>query len=355
MHEPEPVRILVVDDELMVQHLIGRWLSGDGYECESAGSAEEASGILEDRQFSLLVTDVNMPGRSGMDLLVEANRRWPDMAVIMVTAVDERATAIRALQLGAYGYMTKPFDKNEVVINVVNALERRRLVRESREYERVLEQRVREQTKEIRESREEIVLRLVAAQECRHDETGAHIRRTGLYAEAMAQRMGRPRDYAEMLRLAAPMHDVAKVGIPDAILLKPGKLTPEEWQIMKTHTTEGARILSAPDIPLMRMARQIALSHHEKWDGSGYPQGLAGDRIPEPARIVAILDVYDALVHKRVYRPALPEAEALDIIFKKSPGHFDPTVTELFFECLPGIREIREKVRDESEDAAHGA
>jgi putative two-component system response regulator len=343
--QPTPSeRVLVVDDEGYVREILCRWLRSEGYDCEAAASAEQAWELLQQESFALVVTDIMMPRKSGMDLLNMVGRDMPDVAVVMVTAADDRRTAIGALERGAYGYVTKPFEGNEIIINVVNALERRRLVMASREYERGLEERVREQTEEIRTSREEIVLRLIAAQEYRHDETGAHIRRIGLGAEAMAGRAGYSREGAEMLRLAAPMHDVGKIGIPDAILAKPGKLTPEEWEVMKRHTTIGAEMLGQTTIPLLELAREIALSHHEKWDGSGYPEGLSGRQVPRSARIVAVLDVYDALVHDRVYRPAMPEDEALAIVAEGRAKHFDPELYDIFVELLPRIRQLSEEL-----------
>jgi len=339
-------KILIVDDELYVCRLLARWLSAEHYECHTAGSARQALELLDQDDFALVVADIMMPGMSGMKLLATMKERYPNVAGVMVTGVDDRQTAIRALEIGAYGYVIKPFDQNEVVINVVNALERRRLLMESRKYERSLEDKVREQTHDLRRSREEITLRLVAAQEYRHDETGAHIRRIGLYAEAMARGMSRSEEYAELLRLSAPMHDVGKMGIPDSILLKPGKLTQDEFEVMKTHTTIGARILEGSNVPVLNMSRDIALRHHERWDGSGYPNGIEGPAIPEAARIVAVLDVYDALVSNRVYRPAFLEEKALDVMSQENGTHFDPDIFAAFHDALPVIRDIRAQVRD---------
>jgi len=335
---PPPVRILVVDDEPHVREIISRWLDDEGYECNIAADAEEACRLLSTDSFSIMVSDIKMPGKSGIDLLEEVKDQYPDMAVIMVTAVDDREIAIHTLQTGAYGYIVKPFGEDEVIINVANALERRRLVIESRQYESRLEEKVREQTEEIRLSREEITLRLIAAQEYRHDETGAHVRRIGLYAEAIGERIGRPKEYTEMLRLAAPMHDVGKIGVPDSILMKPGKLTGGEFEIMKTHTTIGGKILEGSRLALVNMAQAIALWHHERWDGSGYPHSLAGEDIPESGRIVAVADVYDALVHDRVYRPAMSEDEALAIMTSERGAHFEPLIFDVFLESLPELQ-----------------
>ncbi len=343
------IRILIVDDEPYICDILSRWLGGEGYQCEIATNAEEAWKLLEHGSFSLAVCDIKMPGKSGIELLTRVKGRFAhELAVIMVTGVDDRETAIQALELGAYGYVVKPFERNEVVINVVNALERRRLVLESLKYEQRLEEQVREQTRDIRTSQEEICLRLMAAQEYHSDETSAHVKRIGLYSEEIAREMGCPVGYGEMLRLAAPMHDLGKISTPDSILMKPGGLTKEEFEIMMTHTTIGARILDGSGIPLLDLACDIALYHHERWDGSGYPKGLSEGDIPEAARIVAILDVYDALVHDRVYRPALSEEEALEIITDGRGSHFDPRIADVFMKVLPELRRMREKTKEEA-------
>jgi len=343
-------RILIVDDEPFMRDVLVRYLTAEGYPCSTAASAEEAWDRLLQTDYALVISDLVMPRMSGLDLLRQIRQRLPEVAVIMVTAADDRRLGIRALEEGAYGYVIKPFQRNEIVINVVNALERRRLELASRQYEQMLEETVRAQTAALRASREEIALRLMAAQQHRHGETGAHIRRLGLGAEALARLLGYSEHEAELLRLAAPMHDVGKIGIPDAILNKPDALTSEEWEVMKRHTTIGASMLEASSVPLLEMARQVALCHHERWDGSGYPKGLAGERIPEPARIVAVLDVYDALVHDRVYRPAMPESVALDIIRQERGRQFDPRVHDAFMELLPWLRRLAEGHPDRPDD-----
>jgi len=345
-HRSRP-KVLIVDDEAYVCGLVSRFLGAEGYDCEQASSGEEAWDALQDGGFSLLIADIMMPGMSGMMLLKQARERFPDLAVMMVTAVDDRKTAIQALELGAYGYVIKPFDRNELVIAVANVLERRRLVLASREYEQRLEEDLRKRTADIRRREEEISLLLMSAAQHRDDETGAHIRRMGLYAEALAQGLGWPGHLCDDIRLAAPMHDIGKMGVPDRILLKPGKLTLEEFEVMKKHTLIGADILVGPDFSMVQMARDIALAHHEKWDGSGYPEGLAGESISECARLVAIADVYDALTHKRVYRPALPEGEAISLMVEGKGEHFDPKMFEGFLQALPDLAHIREELQDQ--------
>lgn len=349
MGRDKATAILVVDDEPFVTEVVSRWLASEGYECVQASGGREALEALGRREFELVITDIMMPGMSGVELLEQVRRTYPRTAVIMLTAVDDRKTATDALELGAYGYVIKPFERNEVVINATNALRRRSLEIMRDRYDSQLEETVQERTAEVRRAQEEITLRLTAASEFRDPETGAHVRRMGLYAEALGQAMGCDEEYAVLLRLAAPMHDVGKIGIPDSILLKPGKLTEEESEIMKTHTTIGARLLEGSGVALLDTSRDIALRHHERWDGSGYPSGLSGTEIPETGRIVAVVDVYDALVHDRVYRPAMPEEKALGIIAEGRGSHFEPRVVEVFMNALPVLRRIRAEVRDEEQ------
>jgi putative two-component system response regulator len=345
--EKHDIRILVVDDEPHICELLTRWLSAEGYQCESANSGHDAAKALESGAFDLVVSDIMMPGMSGIDLLTIIRSLFQDVAVIMVTGVDDRKTAILTLELGAYGYVIKPFDRNEIIINVANALERRRLRLLSEEYERGLEGEVEQRTKEVRNREEEIILRLISATGYRDDETGAHVRRIGLYAAEMAKALGWPARHVERIRLAAPMHDVGKIGIPDSILRKPGSLTIEEFEVMKRHAEIGAQILDGSEVPLIKMARDIACWHHERCDGSGYPQGLAADDIPECAAIVAVVDVYDALVHDRVYRPAFSEEKALGIMLAGDGEYFGDRIFDCFLDLLPALRQIRNMVQEE--------
>jgi len=334
--------ILVVDDEEYICRLVARILEGNGYACTQVAGGAEALAAIGSGDYALVISDINMPGMSGLELLATIRQTRPDIAVSMLTAVDSLDTGVQALELGAYGYMIKPFQPNELLINVANALRRRELEKLRDDYEHRLELEVRARTAEIYQREEEITIHLVAASEYRHVETGRHIRRMARYAVALAKVLGWSSEEVDLLRLAAPMHDIGKIGIPDRILLKPGKLTPEEYLVMQEHTTIGAGILAGSDIPLLRLAGEVALCHHERWDGTGYPRALAGDAIPESARIMAIADVYDALITDRVYRPAYPEAEALRII-NASQGHFDPRV----FACLCELQEEFRLMREQ--------
>ena len=347
-------RILIVDDEPYIREILSRWLVGEGYRCEQAENATTALQALAASEFELMISDIRMPGRSGLELLDEARSLYPNLAVIMLTAVDDRATAIHTLEAGAYGYVIKPFDRNELLINVVNSIERRRLMLISMDYQHELEAQVLERTEQLRRREEEIALRLVSAAEHRDAETGAHVRRIGLYAEIIARARGWSAGAAEEIRLAAPMHDVGKIGIPDHILLKPGSLTPQEFRVIERHTTMGAAILAGSHVPLLRLACEIALTHHERWDGSGYPKGLTRGQIPEAGRIVAVADVYDALVHTRIYRPAMTERQALEIMSRARGHHFDPEVFDTFLTVLPEVRRIRGGLEHEESAGNYG-
>jgi putative two-component system response regulator len=346
MTKAEAARILVVDDEPNISRLVSQLLTVKGYDSRVCNSGAQALAAIAAEEFALVISDISMPGMSGIELLAAVRKSHPAIAFIMLTAVDDHATAVRSLELGAFGYIIKPFEANELFINVSNSLRRRELEMERDQYEKRLEREVRERTAEIRVAQEQVILRLVTASGYRDEETGEHIRRMGEYAAVLARATGWNENAVDQIRLAACMHDVGKMGVADAILKKPGKLTVEEFEQMKEHTQIGARILEGTRIPLLELAREIAMNHHEKWNGSGYPSCLAGEAIPLPARIVAVCDVYDALVNDRVYRAALPEPEALAIIQDGRGSHFDPRILDLFLERLPEIRAIREKFAD---------
>jgi putative two-component system response regulator len=330
--------ILVVDDEDFLRRMVVRKLHAHGYHCTSVESGTAALAALAQQRFDLVVTDLMMPGMSGLEVLVAAKHVQPDIAVIVLTGVDSAETAIAALTQGAYGYMIKPFQPNELLINVVNALRRRELEMQHVTYEQQLESEVYARTQEI-------TLRLVSASEYRDEDTGAHIRRIAQYAMVLAREVGWSTEQIDLLRLAAPMHDIGKIGIPDSILRKPGKLDPEEFAHMKQHTLIGTQMLKDSECPLVQLASVVAFCHHERWDGSGYPQGLSGDAIPESARIVALADVYDALHTDRVYRPAFSEREALTVL-TASQAQFDPQLFACMIEHLDEFRHIRQTFAD---------
>lgn len=339
-------RILAVDDQSMVADMVALWLTESGYECDVAVSARQALALLEQNKYDLMISDVKMPEMSGIELLIQVKANYPNLAVLMATGVDDREIAGQAIQIGAYGYIIKPFTLNEFLINVANALERSRLTRENRICRQILEEEIRARTADVRRREEEIALRLISAAGHRDEETGEHIKRIGLYSIVIASDLGWDDERVEHLRVGAPMHDVGKIGIPDSILRKPGRLSPEEYQVIKQHPRIGAGILGGSNIPLLQTAADIALCHHERWDGSGYPAGLRGKEIPEAARVVAIADVYDALSNDRVYRAMYPEKEVLEIMAKKKGSHFDPEIFDCFMANLPCMERILHSHQD---------
>ena len=332
--------VLVIDDERPIRDLIVRWLNSEGFRTLEADSAASGWGLLQSKEVDLITCDIRMPGETGLDLLPRIQAGFPDTAVLLLTASTDTKTAIQSLTSGAYGYLVKPVEREELLFQVRRGLERRRLVIENREYTQKLESRVRKQTESIRHAHEETIHRLLNAAMLRDEETGAHIRRTGLYSELFAEVLGWPAEEIDNIRLAAPMHDVGKIGVPDAILRKPGKLTDAEFDVMKTHTLIGAEILSGSDWPVLKLAHEIALYHHERWDGTGYPNRVRGETIPLSARILALVDVYDALTHDRVYRAAMPEEEAIDVMIKGRGSHFDPFLFGIFLTLVPELRRI---------------
>jgi len=342
--------LMVVDDDPFVRDVLVRWLRDEGYKCRMAACATSAWEQLNQRPADALMLDIRMPGGSGLDLLDQIKQRFPDTAVLMVSGEADSQKAIRALTHGACGYLVKPVNRQELLAQLLIGLEHRRLVIDNRGYLRDLEQKVRDQTAAIRGAHEETIHRLVKASLCRDNETGAHIRRTGWFSELLASMAGWNADRAEQIRLAAPMHDVGKIGIPDAILCKPGNLTSNEFAVMQSHTVLGAKMLAGSQWPVLRMAEEIARYHHERWDGQGYPAGLVGEQIPKSARIVAIVDCYDALTHDRVYRRALPEKDVLRLMAEGRGTHFDPRLLDIFMSILPEIRAVAEIVPDDAED-----
>jgi putative two-component system response regulator len=345
--------VLVVDDDPLVRDLLSRWLKSDGWQCVVAEDAEAALGALATAEPRIVVSDLNMPGHSGMWLLEQITERYAGISVLMLTASSDTKTAIEALMHGASGYLLKPIQREEFLFHVRQAREKQELIAERRQYLRTLEQRVHEQTVTIRLAHEETIHRLVTAAACRDEETGAHIKRTGLFSEMLALAAGWSVMDSEQLRMAAPMHDVGKIGIPDAILQKPGKLTEQEFERMKQHTTIGSQMLAGSSSAVLQLAEKVALSHHERWDGKGYPLGLAGEAIPEAARILSIVDVYDALSHDRVYRPAMPESEVLRLLQEGQGSQFDPTLLALFFSVFDDMRAIAE-INPDVADAPKG-
>jgi putative two-component system response regulator len=353
-------RILVVDDEEPVRRIVARILNKQGFQCDEAGDADDALRKLEAGNYAVVLTDMNMPGRSGLELIETIRTRFPDVAPVMMTGVDETELADRALTMGAYGYLIKPTKPNELVINIANAIRRRTLELENRRHRDRLEDMVKERTsalweairdleraqQDLRSSQEETVMRLSLAAEYRDDETARHIHRMSQYCGLLAERAGLGQERADLIRIASIMHDVGKIGIPDSILLKPGKLTPQEREVMCGHAEIGHQILAGSDSQLLQIAATIAVTHHERVDGNGYPRGLKDGDIPLEGRIAAIADVFDALTTDRVYRKAFPWPRALTMMREEKGRHFDPTLLDLMFDNIEKVIEIKEAMDD---------
>lgn len=352
--------ILVVDDEEALRRLIGYLLSSHGYPVDFAADAREARKKLEAQPFALMLCDVNMPGESGMDLVRDILAEQPHTAAIMVTGLDSPVLANAAIEVGAFGYIIKPFESNEVLINVANALRRRRLELENRFHRENLEDIVRTRTlalqqaldslerseKELRLSREETIQRLAIAAEFRDNSTARHIHRMSHYCELLARRCGLSPDRCDLIRTASPMHDIGKIGTPDHVLLKPGKFTQEEFDVIAQHAEIGYRILSGSDSELLKVAATIAWTHHERYDGTGYPRGLKGDDIPIEGRIAAIADNFDALTTERVYKPAFEIAHAIELMLKHRGEHFDPELLDIFVASTEELTRIHDQYAD---------
>jgi cyclic di-GMP phosphodiesterase len=338
--------ILIVDDDEQVRNLIAAFIKREGYQYSHAESAGAALSTLSRTPIELMISDIDMEGMSGVELLRIALERYPDLAVIMVTGIDDRETAIETLHMGAYGYITKPFHYNELIINITNALRRRHLEIENRRHREELEMLVEERTRELFKSREESIQILSKAAEFRDDETAKHTIRMGRYCQQLARLRDLPESFCRKVKDAAPLHDVGKIGISDSILLKPGKLTAEEYNIIKTHCEIGYRILSESTSDILQLGAEIALTHHERIDGSGYPRGLAADAIPISGRIAAVCDVFDALTSNRVYKKATPPEEALAIMRQGRGNHFDPLVFDDFLNNFGLFIDIRSRFAD---------
>jgi putative nucleotidyltransferase with HDIG domain len=354
---PEPTHILIVDDDQAIREILSEGLSDSGYECVTACDGVEGLRKLQSNGFHLVVSDIDMPKMDGVSLLQKIKEIRPDTEIIMLTGVVDVETAIQSMRLGACDYLTKPFNLAEVRITVERALEKQRLIRENREYQKTLELKVAERTADLsRKNREvEELLRrlqssyqttleaLATALDTRDTETLGHSLRVASYTVAVARRMGVGEPDLTDIYRGALLHDVGKIGIPDAILRKPGKLTSEEWVEMRRHPEIGYRILQG--INFLEAPREIVLSHQEMYDGSGYPRGLKGKEIPLGARIFSVVDTLDAMTSDRPYRKAMPYEAARAEINKYSGAQFDPDVVKVFLEIPESDwREIHRRV-----------
>ncbi len=338
--------ILVVDDDEHARQLLTNLLHKEGYSTHMASGGSEALQLVPEIRPDLILLDVMMPGMSGFEVAehLKADQETKNIPIIVVTALEDRESRIRGPEAGAEEYLTKPVDRMDLKVRVRNLLRLKEFSDFLENHNQILEQQVRERTEALDASFIEAIYTLMRAAEYRDDETGAHVKRISYYTKALAESLGMDKDFCDMIYRASPMHDIGKIGIPDSILLKPGGFTPEEWGTMKTHTMIGSNILSGNSSPYLQMGQEIALGHHERWDGGGYPGGLKGEAIPLPARIMQICDVYDALRSKRPYKPAFDHAKSFDIITKgdgrTEPFHFDPDILTAFVtsaDALEGI------------------
>lgn len=356
---PENIReasILVVDDKQDNIDVLTQMLVNHGFTNISAVTdPREVEPLYKATPFDLVLLDIRMPHLDGFQVMerlkVLEEERIPNIMVL--TAQTDRKTKYTALDMGARDFLYKPFDQIEAMARIRNMIETHLLhdkVRRQGEIishqNDILEQRVRQRTQELEETRLEVVRQLGRAAEYKDNETGLHVVRMSKICQILARAVGMSDDESELLLNASPMHDIGKIGIPDHILTKPGKLDDAEWAAMKTHAVIGFEILGEHTSPLLRMARVVAITHHERWDGAGYPKGLAGDDIPLVGRVCALADVFDALTSERPYKHGWSIADAVDYIKQQSGKQFDPQLVEKFMAHLPKIVSIHDNYQE---------
>ncbi len=328
-------KILVIDDNEMNLVMVQRILEWAGYRSiQLIKNPNESLAKMREFRPDLVILDLHMPEKSGYEVLAEikadssANLFVP---ILVFTADNTKLAREKALELGASDFLTKPGDSSEILLRVQNFLKTRRMQLQIMDHAQSLSDRVKERTKELEEARYETLACLAKAADYRDDETGQHAHRVGSTSGMIAKAVGWSPERVHDIELAAPLHDLGKIGIPDSILRKPGRLDQTELDIMRTHPTIGGEILAGAKSPILVLAREVALYHHERWDGNGYPHKLIGDSIPLSARIVAVADAYDAMTSDRPYKKAISTEKALEEILKCSGGHFDPQVVEAFW------------------------
>lgn len=345
-------KILIVDDQPANVTLIEKMLDIDGYiNVISTTDPTQVESLYMEQGSDLILLDLNMPVMDGYQVLSKIREVDPDYPpIIVLTAQSDRESRIKALDLGARDFLAKPFDRLELMTRIRNMLEVRIMTKAMKNQNKILDGMVKVRTQELNDTRLEVIRRLGRAAEYRDDMTGFHIVRMSRYSQQLALAAGMNEADAEVLLNASPMHDIGKIGIPDNVLLKPGKLDAEEWRIMQTHVDIGVEILSGSDSELMNMAAEVAQNHHEKWDGSGYPRAFAGEDIPLVGRIVAIADVFDALTTERPYKNAWSIEKAVEFLTEQKGKHFEPRLVDLFIGILSDILKIREQYAEKPEE-----
>ncbi len=344
--------ILVVDDDPGIQRMMRRILGRSGYNVFVANGGQEAFDKIVDNLPDLIMLDLSMPMFDGFEVAthLKNNPETREIPIILITGLDSSQNHVKAMDLGVNDFLSKTAKPEEILARIRSHLKIKQLNDQLSDYRASLEKMVALRTVQLKDASLEIIWRLSAASEYRDNETGAHIKRMSHYSAVIAQKMGLAQKTVETILYAAPMHDIGKIGISDKILLKPGKLYAKEWDIMKTHTIIGGNILKGSKIGFVRMGAMIAMTHHEKWDGSGYPNGLRAKQIPLAGRIIAIADVFDALTSKRPYKEAFSINKSNRIIEQGRGNHFDPDVVDAFFSVQDEILHIKQKYQDEEQN-----